>query len=239
MLETDEIKENLGRVKGEIEDVCRRVARDPAGVTLITVTKTFGLDMVKRAISAGATDLGENYVQEAKEKIEEIVREGPGAGGGVRWHFIGHLQKNKAKYAVKLFDLVHSVDSLPLAVELDKRAKGVEKVQDILVQVNISHEDQKSGISVEGVVGLVEEISRLENLRIRGLMGMPPFGLDPEEVRPFFITLRELREKVRDQNIVGVSMEELSMGMSADYPVAIEEGATMVRVGTAIFGPRG
>lgn len=237
MLETGDIKDNLGRVMSEIEDVCNRAGRDPAGVTLITVTKTFDLKVVKRAVLAGATDLGENYVQEAKEKIEEMSS--PGGGGDVRWHFIGHLQRNKAKYAVRLFDLIHSVDGVSLAEELDKRAKGVEKVQDILVQVNISHEEQKSGISVEGVIDLVREISRLENLNIRGLMGMPPFGLDPEEVRPFFVTLREIREKVKVQNISGVAMDELSMGMSADYPVAIEEGATMVRVGTAIFGPRG
>ncbi len=236
MIETGEIKENLDRVLGQIEDACERAGRDPAGITLITVTKTFDLSVVERAVAAGATNLGENYIQEAREKIEGIFDSG--GAGGVRWHFIGHLQRNKAKYAIKLFDLIHSVDGLPLAVELDKRAKGVEKVQDILVQVNISHEERKSGIEVEGVTNLVQEISILENLRVLGLMGMPPFGLDMEEVRPFFTALRELKEKVEAENIPGVSMDELSMGMSADYPVAIEEGATMVRVGTAIFGPR-
>lgn len=235
MVETEEIKKNLERVLGQIRDACGRVGRDPAGVTLITVTKTFDLGVVERAIEAGAADLGENYVQEAKEKIEGM----PGSGaGGVRWHFIGHLQRNKSRYAVKLFDLIHSVDGLPLAVELDRRAKGVGKVQEILVQVNISHEERKSGIEVSGVVDLVRGISTLENLKVRGLMGMPPFGLDTEEVRPFFTALRELLEKIKAENIPGVSMDELSMGMSADYPVAIEEGATMVRVGTAIFGQR-
>ncbi len=245
MLEIDEIRNNLKRVWGDIEGVCKQAGRDPAEVTLISVTKTLNVEVLKRAILAGATDLGENYVQEAKEKIEEILiagvtaGEGGGVGGGVRWHFIGRLQRNKAKYAVKLFDLIHTVDSVPLAVELDKRAKNMGKVQDILVQVNISFEEQKSGISVEGVIDLVGEISTLENLKIQGLMGMPPFGLDPETARPFFVTLRGIREKVQAKNIPNVLMNELSMGMSADYTVAIEEGATMVRVGTAIFGSRG
>ncbi len=244
MLEIDEIGSNLKRVRGEIEGVCVRIGRDPDEVTLISVTKTLSVEVLKMAISAGDTDLGENYVQEAKEKIEEIVREGEkageggGVGGGVRWHFIGRLQRNKAKYGVKLFDLIHTVDSVPLAVELDKRAGNMGKVQDILVQVNISFEEQKSGISVSGVIDLVREISTLNNLKIHGLMGMPPFGLDPEIARPFFVTLRGIREKVRAENIPNVLMTELSMGMSADYTVAIEEGATMVRVGTAIFGAR-
>lgn len=250
MLEIDEIRNNLERVLGDIEKMCKRAGRDPAEVTLISVTKTFSVEVLKRAILAGATDLGENYVQEAKEKIEEIILnedkdggenmgEGGDVGDKVRWHFIGRLQRNKAKYAVKLFDLIHTVDSVPLAVELDKRAGNMGKVQDILVQVNISFEEQKSGISVGGVIDLVGEISTFKNLKIQGLMGMPPFGLDPETARPFFVTLRGIREKVQAENIPNVLMTELSMGMSADYTVAIEEGATMVRVGTAIFGARG
>ena len=232
MLEVEEIKRNIGAVLGRIEEAAYRAGRDPQDITLISVGKTFGVEVIERAIEAGATDIGENYVQEAREKIGRL-------GRGARWHFIGHLQRNKAKYAVRLFDLIHSVDSLPLAQGLDSRAEIEGKVQDVLVQVNISREEQKSGVSVENVIGLVREISSLKSLKVMGLMGMPPFGLDPEVSRPYFKTLSDLRKRVEEEGVEGVGMAELSMGMSGDYWVAVEEGATMVRVGTAIFGSRG
>jgi pyridoxal phosphate enzyme (YggS family) len=234
MNDTDTIKKNLESVTKRIEHACEKAGNSTKAVTLIGVTKTFGTELVRRAIEAGITDIGENYVQEARQKIEEIGE----SGAGMRWHFIGHLQKNKAKYAVRLFNLIHSVDSIALAEELHRRAEQNNKIQDILVQINISHEDQKSGVDVGGVVDLVRGIAPLQNLAVRGLMGMPPFHDDPEESRPYFVTLRKIRETVEKERIDGVEMTELSMGMSLDFAVAVEEGATMVRVGTALFGER-
>jgi len=231
----DTIRKNLDAVNDVIARAAGKAGRNPDDITLISVTKTFAVDVVRAAVAAGATDLGENYIQEAREKITTLAGEG---GPRPRWHFIGGLQKNKAKYAVRLFDLIHSVDSVELAAELDKRA-GIEgKTQDVLIQVNISAEEQKSGVSPEGIIRLARSVAGCEHLSVRGLMGMPPFGLDPEISRPYFVTLRELKEKIEAEQIPGVGMEELSMGMSGDYAVAVEEGATMVRVGTAIFGSR-
>jgi pyridoxal phosphate enzyme (YggS family) len=198
----------------------------------VAVSKTIPTETVREAIEAGVTILGENYVQEAREKFNALVRY------PVSWHFIGHLQSNKAKYAVRLFDLIHSVDSFKLARELDKQAKKVDKIQQILVQVNISAEDTKSGISADEAPGLISEISQLENLSIRGLMTMPPYFYQPEKVKPFFSALRQLRDQIKAQSLPNVSLDELSMGMTGDFEVAIQEGATLVRIGTAIFGER-
>jgi pyridoxal phosphate enzyme (YggS family) len=170
-------------------------------------------------------------VQEAKGKIESL-------GKIASWHLIGHLQTNKAKYAVKLFELIHSVDTIELAEELDKQAAKIGKVQDILIEVNIAGEASKAGMAVRQAPALVQEVARLRNVSIRGLMTMPPYSENPEDSRPFFSVLRELGETIAKENIPGVSMRELSMGMSGDFEVAIEEGATLVRVGTAIFGGR-
>ena len=231
----DTIRKNLDAVGEIIARAARTAGRNPDEITLIAVTKTFGIDVVRAAVAAGAQDLGENYIQEAREKITTLTEP---AGPRPRWHFIGGLQKNKAKYAVRLFDLIHSVDSVELAAELDKRAGLEGKRQDVLIQVNISEEDQKSGVSADGIIQLARSVSVFENLSVRGLMGMPPFGLDPEISRPYFVTLRGLSERIEEECIPGIGMEELSMGMSNDYAVAVEEGATMVRVGTAIFGSR-
>jgi hypothetical protein len=170
-------------------------------------------------------------VQEAKEKIEAL-------GKMASWHLIGHLQTNKAKYAVKLFELIHSVDNLELAAEIDRQAAKIGKVQDILVEVNIAGEASKAGMAVKGAPSLVREAARLKNLSIRGLMTMPPYSENPEEARPYFTVLQELAETIAKESIPNVSMQELSMGMSGDFEVAVEEGATLVRVGTAIFGTR-
>ena len=198
----------------------------------MTVSKTIAPDVVREAIEAGVTILGENYVQEARDKFKALVQY------PVSWHFIGHLQSNKAKYAVRLFDLIHSVDSLKLARELDKQAAKVDKIQQILVQVNISGEDTKSGIPPDEGPRLIAEIGRLQNIAVKGLMTMPPYFYQPEKVQPFFAGLRKLRDRIKAQAPPNVSLDELSMGMTGDFEVAIKEGATLVRIGTAIFGER-
>jgi pyridoxal phosphate enzyme (YggS family) len=227
-----DIKDRLIQVKDRIKEAAEACGRNPEHISLVAVSKTKSADQVLEAIEAGVTILGENYVQEARDKIATLS-ESP-----VSWHFIGHLQSNKAKYAVKLFDLIHSVDSLKLARELNKQAQKNEKIQQILVQVNISQEETKSGISVDETMDLVKEISRLENVSIRGLMTMPPYFNQPEKVKPYFAALRDLRDQIQQTSNLNVPMDELSMGMTGDFEVAIEQGATMVRVGTAIFGER-
>ena len=225
------VAENLKVVTDRIAAAAQRAGRDPASVRLVTVTKTVDHDRIREAITAGAAICGENRVQEGKEKIEAL-------GRAASWHLIGHLQKNKAKYAVKLFDLVHSVDNIELAKELDRQAEKIEKVQNVLIEVNIAGEASKAGMAVREAPALVREVARLRNLSVQGLMTMPPWSADPEESRPFFRILRELAEAIAKENIPHASMRELSMGMSGDFEVAIEEGATLVRVGTAIFGER-
>jgi pyridoxal phosphate enzyme (YggS family) len=227
-----ELKQRLEDIRERIRRAAESCNRDPDSIRLVAVSKTVPAETVKEAIEAGATILGENYVQEAREKFDALVHY------PVSWHFIGHLQSNKAKYAVRLFDLIHSVDSLKLARALDKEAKKVDKIQPILVQVNISGEDTKSGISAEDAAGLISEISHLKNLSINGLMTMPPYFYQPEKVRPYFAALRELRDQIQKQSLPSVSPAELSMGMTGDFEAAIEEGATLVRIGTAIFGER-
>ena len=226
-----ELKQRLEQVRERIRKACESCQRDPNSVRLVAVSKTVATDIVKEAIEAGVTHLGENYVQEARDKFKALVQY------RISWHFIGHLQSNKAKYAVRLFDLIHTVDSLKLAQELDKQAVKVDKIQQILVQVNISAEDTKSGISVDEAPRLISEISRMKNLAVKGLMTMPPYFYQPEKVRPFFAALRKLRDQI-GQTQPNVSLSELSMGMTGDFEVAIEEGATLVRIGTAIFGER-
>jgi pyridoxal phosphate enzyme (YggS family) len=228
----DTIKNRLEKVKDRIKEAAKACDRNPESISLVAVSKTVSTDNVQKAIEAGVTILGENYVQEARDKIADLM------DSPVSWHFIGHLQSNKAKYAVKLFDLIHSVDSLKLARELNKQAQKNGKIQQILVQVNISREETKSGISIDETMNLVNDISRLENLSIRGLMTMPPFFNQPEKVRPYFAALRDLRDQIQQNPTPNLSMDELSMGMTGDFEVAIEQGATMVRVGTAIFGER-
>jgi pyridoxal phosphate enzyme (YggS family) len=176
--------------------------------------------------------VGENYIQEARDKFNALVDR------PVEWHFIGHLQSNKAKYAVRMFDLIHSVDSLKLATALDQAAKKNGKQQDILIQVNISGEQSKSGTTQSNALDLIQEAGKLGHIRIRGLMTMPPYYDEPELARPFFHQLAQLRDHIADQHLPGVAMDELSMGMTGDFEVAIEEGATLVRIGTAIFGSR-
>ncbi|MGD2187272.1 MAG: YggS family pyridoxal phosphate-dependent enzyme [Desulfobacterales bacterium] len=226
------MKQRLEQIKERIQQAAESCNRRADSIRLVAVSKTIPAETVKDAIESGVTILGENYVQEAREKFNALIQY------PVSWHFIGHLQSNKAKYAVRLFDLIHSVDSLKLARELNKQAQKADKVQSILVQVNISGEGTKSGISAKEAPELISEISRMESLSIKGLMTMPPYFYQPEKVRPFFAALRELRDEIWKQTPANVSMEELSMGMTGDFEVAIEEGATLVRIGTAIFGER-
>jgi pyridoxal phosphate enzyme (YggS family) len=226
------LKERLERVQERIRQAAEACNRPASDVRLVAVSKTMPVEIVKQAIDIGLTDFGENYIQEARDKIAAL-RAQP-----VTWHYIGHLQSNKAKYAVRMFDLIHSVDSLKLAKELDKYAKKIDKVQEILIQVNVAKEESKSGVYGEDTLQLVKDIARLENVAVKGLMTMPPYFNAPDKVRPFFKALRQLRDQIRSEDIPNVEMEALSMGMTGDFEAAIAEGATMVRVGTAIFGER-
>jgi pyridoxal phosphate enzyme (YggS family) len=222
------IKENLLRVRERIEKAARKAGRDSNEIELVAVSKTVETDRIKEAIEAGIAILGENYVQEAQKKIEEI-------GRPVSWHFIGHLQSNKAKYAVRLFDMIHALDSVSLAEELNRRAEQSDRVMKVMVEVNLSKEVTKFGTDEEMMLNLAKRIQTLRHLSLEGLMTMPPYFDSPEMSRPYYIALRELKEKMARE---GIPMKELSMGMSNDFEIAIEEGATFVRVGTAIFGPR-
>ena len=218
-----DIRANLGRVQEAVARACARAGRSPDHVLLIAVSKTMDVERVRQAVEAGVAALGENRVQEAREKIETL-------GHPVPWHLIGGLQTNKAKDTARLFDWVQSVDRTELAQELDRRAHAAGRVLNVLLQVNLGDEPQKGGVAAAELKRLHDAVTGLPNLRVRGLMAIPPAAPEAEATRPHFRALRELRD--------GLGLEHLSMGMSADFEVAIEEGATMVRVGTAIFGPR-
>jgi PLP dependent protein len=227
----NQISSNLKDIHQRLHDAAQRAGRDPAGVRLVAVTKTVGLNRLEEAVAAGHTLFGENYVQEAKAKIVAL-------GPGLSWHFIGHLQSNKARAAVELFDLIHSVDRLRLALALEQAALRLGRVQNVLLQVNLAGEESKSGTAPEDAEHLLSEISKLPHLRVLGLMTMPPWFPDPEEARPYFRALRELRDRLRRLPSVDGDLPELSMGMTGDFEVAVAEGATLVRIGTAIFGQR-
>ncbi len=226
------IADNFKSVQHEVRQTATACGRDPESVTLIGVSKRKSVGTITQGIEAGADNLGENYIQEAVEKIDIIGRD------RVCWHFIGHLQSNKAKFAVKYFDYIHTVDSVKLAREIDKQAQKIDKIQTIFMEVNIALESTKTGLRAKEALDLAKEISRFDHLSLRGLMCMPPFFDDPEEARGYFRQLAGIKKEIREAQIPGVSMDHLSMGMSNDFKVAIEEGSTMVRVGTAIFGSR-
>lgn len=222
------IKENILRVMERIEKAAQGVGRNPEEIKLVAVSKTVESARIKEAIEAGVSILGENYVQEAQKKIEEI-------GRIVSWHFIGHLQSNKAKYAVSLFDMIHSLDSISLAEELNRRAEKEGRTMNAMIEVNLSGEATKFGAEEARVFDIARRVLNLSHLSLVGLMTMPPYFDDPRLSRPYYIRLRELKEKMIKE---GIQLRELSMGMSNDFEIAIEEGATFVRVGTAIFGMR-
>ncbi|MBO4940725.1 MAG: YggS family pyridoxal phosphate-dependent enzyme [Clostridia bacterium] len=224
------IEKNLLEVNKKIDEAARASNRKTDEIKLIAVTKTYGADLINEAIDCGVTDIGENRVQEIMEKYDKV--------NPVRWHLIGHLQKNKVKYIIDKVELIHSVDSVELAVEIDKKAKKIDKIQKILLEVNVSGEESKFGIEPTNCIDVCREISLLENVKIMGLMTVAPFTDDEELLLGVFSGLKGLAEKISQENIKNVSMEELSMGMTNDFPLAIEKGATMVRVGTGIFGKR-
>ena len=215
------IKENIKKILEEL----------PAGVQLVAAAKTRTVAEILEAIQAGLTIIGHNYVQEAERAFEAI---GPKA----KWHMIGHLQSNKAKKAVSIFDMIETVDSLKLAKAIDKACRNINKSMPVLIEINSGEEPQKAGVMPADAVSLVKEISELENVRIMGLMTMGPFSGDPEDARPYFQKTRQLFKDIEQANLPGIEMQYLSMGMSNSYRVALEEGANLVRIGTRIFGER-
>lgn len=225
------IAENLTTVRQRIAQAALEASRDPASVRLVAVSKTKPAAAIAEAFRCGQVIFGENYVQELVAKAAELPE-------GISWHFIGHLQSNKVRQIAGLVDMIHSVDRLSLAHEINRQWSELGKLCDILIQVNIASEATKGGTSSEGLLELVKEIATLPHLRIKGLMTMPPFFDDPEAARPYFAALRVLAREVEKEDIPGVEMLELSMGMSGDFETAIGEGATLVRVGSALFGER-
>ena len=225
------IAENITSVKERIEKAAEKVGRDPSEIALVAVAKGVEVERITEAIDGGVSIIGENKIQEALPKVKAM-------GGSVTWHMVGHLQRNKAKEAVRIFDLIHSLDSLRLAEEIHSRALTAGMIRDVLVQVNTSQEETKFGLEPGQILDFLKDISSFKGLSVRGLMTIGAFLPDPEEVRPCFRKLRELRDRIIEANIPNIEMEYLSMGMTSDFEVAIEEGANMVRIGTAIFGPR-
>lgn len=226
------ILENITSLEARLQAACARAGRKRDEVTLVAVTKTFGADVVREAMEAGLRDFGESYVQELAAKHQELSDLSP------RWHFIGHLQSNKVRVLVPFIHLIHSVDSIGLAREIDKRGGACGRTLDVLVEVHSTSEATKSGVPPEQTADLVKQMAACPHLRVRGLMTMGPFSEDPNDSRPAFRTVAGLAGEIERAGIEGVSMKTLSMGMTADFEIAIEEGATIVRVGTAIFGER-
>jgi PLP dependent protein len=222
---------NYRQILGRIEEAAAKAVRDVSQIRLLAAAKSQSVEAIRTAIEAGVALIGENYVQEAQEKKRQL-------GDLAEWHMIGHLQRNKAKAAVDVFEVIESVDSVALARELDKEARKRGKVVRVFVEVKLGGEESKSGVAQENVASFLREAAQLSCLRIEGLMTVPPFRENPEDVRPYFRALYDLREKLNELHLPNVELRELSMGMTHDYTIAIEEGATIVRVGTALFGPR-
>jgi PLP dependent protein len=225
------ISDNIRHIRETMAAAARRSGRPPSAIRLMAVTKAVDDARIGEAIRAGMEIIGENYVQEAKRKIEVLGKTG-------EWHLIGHLQTNKAKEAVRLFDMIHSVDRMELAAELDRRSRAAGRVMPVLIEVNVGGEETKSGAPLDAAPDLVRAAAALPGLAICGLMTMPPWFDDAEEARPYFRALRELRARIAAEAIPRVEMRELSMGMTGDYAVAVEEGSTIVRIGRGIFGER-
>ncbi|MDY0132414.1 MAG: YggS family pyridoxal phosphate-dependent enzyme [Desulforegulaceae bacterium] len=224
------IKKNIEEIENQIKNACKNSNRNDFP-KLIAVSKTKPAEDIIKAFESGQIDFGENYIQEATDKIDSINN------NEIRWHFIGRLQSNKARFAVKYFDLIHSVDSLKLAKEINKRAAAQDKIQNILIQINTGKEEQKSGIMPEDSENLFKEIINLKNIKILGLMAIPPFGMEEDEARKHFSLLQNTLNNLNEK-FPKLKMTELSMGMSDDFHLAIEYNSTMVRVGTKIFGER-
>lgn len=223
------IAENLKLVEGKIEQICLKIGRNRSEIKLIAVSKTQLKDVIEEALRAGIKDLGENKAQELRDKSEIIV-------GDFNWHFIGHLQSNKIKYVIKSAEYIHSVDSIKLADEINKKAESINKIQKVLLEINTSKEASKFGLTDEKEIFEISEFCNLaKNLDLVGLMTMAPYTDDDSIIRKCFVNLRSVKEKLNNS---GFQIRELSMGMTNDYEIAIEEGATMLRIGTAIFGER-
>ena len=225
------VTENLNQVRENIKAACEAAGRDPKEVTLIAVSKTKPVHMLQEAYDAGARVFGENKVQEITDKYPQLPKD-------IQWHMIGHLQRNKVKYLIGKVVLIHSVDSLRLAEQIEHEAAKADIVMPVLIEVNVAEEESKFGTTSEAAMQLVEAVSKLPHIKIRGLMTIAPFTDNPEDNRIYFRKLKQLSVDIKSKNIDNVDMDELSMGMTGDYEVAIEEGATMVRVGTGIFGKR-
>ncbi len=221
-----DIKGNIIQVKERIAAAAGKSGRSSEEITIVAVTKTVEVERIKEAIAGGITDIGENYLQEAQSKWLELKK-------SVKWHFIGHLQRNKVKAAVEFVDLIHSVDSFELAAEIGKRSLAIGREIPVLIEVNCAGEKSKCGVEPDGALFLAEKIAAIPGIKLCGLMAIPPFSYNPQDSRPFFANLRNIFNKLPEEN-----RQHLSMGMSGDFEIAIEEGATIVRIGTAIFGPR-
>ena len=226
------IADNVRRVRTRMRQAAERAGRDPASVRLVAASKTVDAARIRAAIAAGVTVLGENYLQETRQKLGQLGR------SDVEWHLIGPLQRNKVRYVFDLFDMMHSLDRLELAEEINRRAERLGRRLPVLLEVNVGGEASKSGWTPDGLLSDVRQLAAMPNIQVRGLMTIPPPTPQPHEARPFFRQLRQLRDRLAQEGYDGMTFDELSMGMTADYEVAIEEGATLVRVGTAIFGPR-
>lgn len=226
------IADNVRRVRTRMRQAAERAGRDPTSVRLVAASKTVDAARIRAAISAGVTILGENYLQETRQKLGQLGR------AGVEWHLIGPLQRNKVRYVFDLFDMMHSLDRLELAEEISRRAERLGRRLPVLLEVNVGGETSKSGWPPSGLLNDIRQLAALPHIQVRGLMTIPPPTSQPHEARPFFRQLRQLRDHLAQEGYDGMTFDELSMGMTADYEVAIEEGATLVRVGTAIFGPR-
>jgi hypothetical protein len=224
------IKENLDEIKKNIERACQKNGRNPEEITLVAVTKTIEPDAMNAAIDYGVSVIGENRVQEIRRKFDDVK--------SVSWHQIGHLQRNKVKYIADKVDMIHSVDSVKLAKEISNKAKSHDRTIDILIQVNVAGESQKFGIDEDELEKVIQEVAHFENIQVKGLMLIAPFAENPETVRPIFRRMKEIFDSTKNSNYDNVDMDYLSMGMSGDYVVAVEEGANMVRIGSGIFGAR-
>jgi hypothetical protein len=228
------IKDNLSKVYRRISFACSKNNLNPSSVTIVAVSKGRSMEQIKEAIEAGITDIGENKLQEAILKYNNLKPNTYNLSP-IKWHMVGHLQTNKAKDAVKIFDLIQSVDSAHLTAEIDKQAAKINKIQDILIEIKTSPEATKSGVKPTDAVRVIKEISSLKNINIKGLMTIAPLTDNPEKVRPYFRQLRELRDEINRLSTMDYLLSALSMGMTDDFEVAVEEGATMVRLGRAIF----
>ncbi|SHK39224.1 YggS family pyridoxal phosphate-dependent enzyme [Paramaledivibacter caminithermalis] len=227
----ERIENNINNVVNNIRNACLKAGRNPDEVKLIAVTKTIDVDTINCALKTGITDIGENKVQEIIVKYDKIQYK-------PKWHLIGHLQTNKVKYIIDKVDLIHSLDSLRLAKEINKRAKRIERVMDVLIQINIADDEDKFGIGYDELDDFIKDMSEFENIRVQGLMTIVPYVKNSEEVRPYFREMKGIFDSLKNSNYNNINMNYLSMGMTNDYTVAVEEGSNMVRIGTGIFGQR-